>query len=441
MRNDETPEIGKRSTRTLSSNFDDLEYQYSGLDSAATPVGYWNTEEVLGRLLPLWWGERSKLADTHLLGYEINGKALGKWCGSLEQLEQDAQWREIMRIFRDGAASGEIEVRYQNGGSIDRIPQSHWSKLTDQELRDNLMHGKPWAPFLDEDTKIGKVGAPFIVNTEDAANWLRGLTSPHVLPEPMLRDPDFLLDDHTVSISEAVSWLADGVPQTASAMRSQARESARWFDEQVKLYRTGDIEHKPERALADFIATELARIARSSAVVRLIEREIVEGGLKIWGRRGEKELDEVPPRAFLSGMHLWPMHDSIDVDGDMTMEDFRVARSEGAYNRACFSRADIVRLWGGVVEQPASPSANTDEHDFPESFPSLPDKKPLDQSQAKDLVRGFLEHIKERGVRCTSPERQKWVQAALGCNREKAREYLDELSTDEMKKGGRRPRA
>lgn len=337
-----------------------------GSPSGSVPLGYWTSIEVMNQLLIRYWGERAYQRSGRLLSHDVIDKS------PVADLEHSAQIRTCVDVFWKALCSGEFEANVKKAaGEIERIPPDNWLSVYKYDLQINFTLGKAYAGVHSNSPLKPIDGATFLFKRDAIEQWLDGLVSEHLLPDPLIRDADALPATASVSLCQAITWLADSRCMSAQDFLTETLEQSGYLDAWVegsKLEGLGD--WKPDRiALEDFVATEMARTVRLNRARLAVQNAITVDELEAFGRHvswnGQVgDLKKVDPDFFLFAVKLQYQHDQIGTDGEAEYPAYVESREAGYWESVRFRRSDLVRTWGtadgeALIEQTNTKSRKT----------------------------------------------------------------------------------
>lgn len=400
-----------------------------GGPSGNTPVGDWTSVDLLNELLIAHWG--------HERAYQRYGLLFSREVVSgnfMANLEQSGQLRECCKILCNGLSEGVLAAQVNlDSGAQERIPPDSWMKNQDLYFEFSFRQGRVLAGAHQDSPLKSMEGGVLLFEIEKSREWLSGLSSTHVLPGPLKRNPWGLRREPSVTLCEAISWLTDGAAKTASDRRRESAANATYFDERlsdgVDQFGAWD----PLRKEFEYcVAAEMAKSVKIDRVRNILRDKIADGSLEAFGcyvDQGGREhgLSRVDPDFFLHSVGLSSLHDQTCVDPEAEHDSYREAREAGLWKSIRFRCVDLVRLFGSRPEvQVGAVTVATPKHP---------------RMSVAEAKRRYSERVENWDVNLQPPTREDdeaWLKSELGVSRDLARKIRKEIAPENWQRGGRR---
>ncbi len=304
--------MGKRTWAQLPS----IGYLPASSIKQEVPVpGYVTGGQLMDRLMAIWWGPSA--GDPH---GSINGEPVEREA-PVQRAIVNGQLYECSHLIVSAAEAEEIEGVVSIDGEMRVLSPSDWSERTVPEWAQDLLDGV--INRCQTEPTAWANGQLLMFDMTAITAWLNSLSSPHLLPAPLKRDPDKLTND-PVTLSRAVTWLSDGTPMEwwepiSPSQGDAAREIADLKDPDADSF-------KPSVWLAGYWASRQRQTeAESEVLLALKSGELTAFGEQTSGNsmtpRRDDELYDIPRNYFRNAVKLTPMSkDTIgpdrDADGD-----------------------------------------------------------------------------------------------------------------------------
>ena len=368
------------------------------------PEGFISSSHVLNKLIPTLFGDRADLPWMNLFGRNIGRRTL------FERYERFGQVKLATEALFLALKCDDIAsyVRAANN-KPETVPFDTWYDADVEDYKETclaLQKGRitPSLPpaFAHIDNKI------IYFKKSQIEEWLDKTRSPHLLPDPLIRDETRLLHykdfdlpknmknnngkkeiptfsdletentttencnqlqqdqivsviDTTISLATVGSWLATGDGAFSAAMlQNQMQEREDDCDELEGDYHWDIATPSNNNALPTFIAIQAANQMRFDQVAVLLIDKITSGELNVYGRRVDTEENagsfiSVPRSIFNEGYGFDFRHNTITEKFSDPLDDHE-GETEPQWDNVHFRREDIVSIWGdvaAVVEQKA----------------------------------------------------------------------------------------
>lgn len=323
------------------------------------PVGFISSPELLEHLFAAWWG--CDLTDKNTVSFDpffhtVKIEPLNTIGRAIAQ-GQITECADVIRkacLERD--LNGFVPKDAANpAGERVRLQPSDWRHESFISLKSELMIGKI-ARFRDEHLSWADQ-RPFLFPETESETWLRGLVSPHLMPEPLRRDPSGLPDRAYVYLCEVVTWLADGAAiHLAQATNDMMEANDRAVAIEEDRASAFDQMYCPE--MTDpaqrnrWLAVAVAQDRRRSDVAKVMQSLVATGDLEAFGVREPTKVHGYKPEQisrdlFLSDVGLNWIKDALEATGSSEdNERYLEARAQGTWTGVRCRKADVVARWG-----------------------------------------------------------------------------------------------
>lgn len=328
-----------------------------------TPKGFISSCEMMEALLAVRWQH-----DLTQLGIELNGHKVeaGRRLGNAAA---SGQLTDCASVIRSAGLNGELEAfvpidpSNPDSAKLLRIGRADWAECGLPDWQGDLMRGHVFR-FPDGPTAWAN-GKQLCFPEDQAENWLRGLRSPHLIPDPIKMDSSRLPERPYIFLSECLSWLAN----------APIRDGAGTFAWEVDLYSRAInyVEGNPPELPPDWTAGDdhcafdrwfasgLAELVRRRRAAYVLRDALSTGDVVC---RGRLQLDDdisgvqpVPIEVFQSTVDLKPGYDGIGMDRTIPFEERdKDAFLNGAnWTHIRLARHDLTSLWGSENSSSGDP--------------------------------------------------------------------------------------
>lgn len=356
-----------------------------------------------------------------------------KWGGWLSKNVADICPNDLgAKRARDALTAGQIHDFFQE---INGALQEHDVQCYSREDLSDPQHR--WAAGL---------GNGQWTSTAAADLFLGSLVPNNVLKGTFGGDDELEAAGKALSLSQAVSWLADARLET-NHYDSNWQPMFR-LQKTFRLHAAGEVsDQNYEQSCLQYAVLCAAEVRRTLAEDELTKL-VADGKLEAWGFREfsslrgmafeerAKERSRVPPELFLNDIKLLGHNDSTglywDDSVDLEHREYVAARNSDTYSGIRFNASSLLRC---VREElPASikvPNSETETR-----------AQPQPKFSRAEVERAYQERIKGWPKGSTPAQRsddEKWGKENFNAPREFVRELRSKYAPENWKESGRRP--